>query len=134
MRKLCINADRTSSVECDQVPPDPELWFLDPGPANEAIHERLPGGAAARAKLANSIVGGLSAEFYFCIGEIVEKAGSGCSSLKLTGYEFREATKGPRKGRWVIPVPGTKRTVIVSSDEIAAFEAAQSAASAAPRP
>jgi hypothetical protein len=71
---------------------------LDPGPANEAIHEHLPGGAAARAKLANSIIGGLSAQFYFSIGEIVEKAGSGPSSLKLTGYEFREATKGSALG------------------------------------
>lgn len=134
MRKLSINTYRASSDECDQVPPDPDLWFLDPGPAKEAIHERLPGGAAARAKLANSVTGGLSAQFYFSIGEIVKKAGSGSSSLKLTGYEFRAATKGPRKGRWVVPVPGTKRTVIVSSDEIAAFEAAQPAASAAPQP
>ncbi|WMD23899.1 hypothetical protein RAS12_30165 (plasmid) [Achromobacter seleniivolatilans] len=134
MRKLCINTDRAPSAEGARVPPDSELWFLDPGPANEAIHERFPGGAAARAKLASSITGGLSAQFYFSIGEIVKKAGSTSSSLKFTGYEFREATKGSRKGRWIIPVPGTKRTVTVSSDEIAAFEAVQPAASAASRP
>lgn len=37
--------------------------------------------------------------------------------LEVTGAEFRAAKSGPRKGRLVVEVPGTRRTVHIHSSE-----------------
>lgn len=34
--------------------------------------------------------------------------------MEVTGAEFREAIKGPRKGKLCIKIPGTERTTYVS--------------------
>lgn len=43
--------------------------------------------------------------------------------MKVTGAVFREAQRGPRKGQLSIMVPGTTRSVYVTSAEMAALEA-----------
>lgn len=58
---------------------------------------------------------------WFCAERLGEGKGA---ALKLDGCQFRAATRGPRKGQMVIPVKGTKRTVIVTYDEIDAYKAA----------
>lgn len=40
--------------------------------------------------------------------------------MEVTGAEFRTAKRGPNKGKLAIPVPGTKRTVYVTRDEMTA--------------
>lgn len=42
--------------------------------------------------------------------------------MEVKGMEFRAAKTGPRKGELVVPVPGTKRTVYVTRDEMRAFD------------
>lgn len=53
-----------------------------------------------------------------------ESLGSGRGeAVKLDGCQYRAAKSGPRKGLVVVPVPGTKKTVIVTRSEIEAFSA-----------
>lgn len=40
--------------------------------------------------------------------------------MEVTGAEFRTAKSGPNKGKLSIMVPGTKRTVYVTKDEMKA--------------
>lgn len=42
------------------------------------------------------------------------------NGMRVKGCVFRAATKGPRVGQFVIPVPGTIQSVIVTRDEILA--------------
>ncbi len=42
--------------------------------------------------------------------------------MEVKGMEFRAAKTGPNKGKLTVPVPGTKRTVYVTEDEMRAFE------------
>ena len=44
--------------------------------------------------------------------------GSEREVMEVTGAEFREAKRGPRKGEMCIQVPGTVRTVHVRASEI----------------
>ena len=45
--------------------------------------------------------------------------------MKVTGAEFRKAKRGPNKGKMVIMVKGTTRTVYVTKQEIQDFENAR---------
>lgn len=47
--------------------------------------------------------------------------------MKVTGAVFREPTRGPKKGQLSILVPKTQRTAYVTSEEMAAFDAADAA-------
>jgi hypothetical protein len=51
--------------------------------------------------------------------------------MSVSGAEFSEEKTGPNKGELSVRVPDTTRTVRVTASEIRAFEAAQTAASAA---
>ena len=42
--------------------------------------------------------------------------------MDVTGAEFREAKRGPRKGDLCIQVPGTVRTAYVTAEEMQALE------------
>lgn len=42
--------------------------------------------------------------------------------MDVTGAEFREAKRGPRKGQLCILIPGTKRTAYVTASEMTAAE------------
>lgn len=42
--------------------------------------------------------------------------------MDVTGAEFREAKRGPRKGQLCILVPSTQRTAYVTASEMAAAE------------
>lgn len=44
--------------------------------------------------------------------------------MEVKGAIFREATRGPRKGKLCIVVPGSKRTAYVTRAEMKAFEEA----------
>jgi hypothetical protein len=43
--------------------------------------------------------------------------------MEVTGAVFREANRGPNKGKLSIMVPNTTRTAHVTSDEMTAFKA-----------
>lgn len=47
--------------------------------------------------------------------------------MDVTGAEFREAKRGPRKGELCILVPGTQRTAYVTAAEMQAFDAGRPA-------
>lgn len=49
-------------------------------------------------------------------------------TMELRGAVFREATRGPRKGKLCIPIPGTKRTVYVTRAEMDQLEREDAAA------
>lgn len=120
--------------DCGLLPDDPTLGYLAPDVAKEAIFERLSSGAAARQKLEGVLGKSLSVAFYFFRGELVGDPNNGPVPMKLTGCEFRPATSGPRKGRWVVPLPGTERSIVVTREDISAFEAAQLLPCATERP
>lgn len=42
-------------------------------------------------------------------------------TMEIKGAEFRAAKSGPNKGKLVIEIPGTRRTVYVSRAEMAPF-------------
>lgn len=44
------------------------------------------------------------------------------NGMRVKGCVFRAASKGPRAGQLVIPVPGTIQSVIVTKEEILAEE------------
>lgn len=44
--------------------------------------------------------------------------------MRVTGAKFREAKNGPNKGQLSIMVPDTKRSVLLTAQEMADFEAA----------
>jgi hypothetical protein len=89
----------------------------------EAIYERLSSGAAARAKLLRQSPTGLPPMFYFYLGELVKDPKGDGSQMRLTGCQFRQAKSGPKAGRWVIPIKGTKRSVLISNEECREYEA-----------
>jgi len=45
--------------------------------------------------------------------------------MEVKGAEFRNAKSGQNKGKFTVMIPGTKRTVYVTKDEIHAFDEAQ---------
>lgn len=45
--------------------------------------------------------------------------------MDVTGADFREAKRGPRKGELCIPVPGTARTAYITAGEIQALDPQQ---------
>lgn len=45
------------------------------------------------------------------------------SVMEVTGAQFRVAKRGPNKGKLSMIIPGTKRTVFVTSDEMKAAAA-----------
>lgn len=45
--------------------------------------------------------------------------------MKIMGAIFREPSRGPNKGQLSIMVPKTQKTAYVTSEEMAAFEAAE---------
>lgn len=103
----------------DVLPPlDDPFSHLPP----EAIFERLSNGGAGRQKLERELSRELASSFYFFRGELVGDHRKGRVPMRLTGCEFRQAKSGPRAGRWVMPVPGTNKTVIVTPAEVDAFE------------
>lgn len=51
-------------------------------------------------------------------------------SMSITGALFEPITRGPRKGRMLKPVVGTKQTVTVTREELAAAKAQLDAAAA----
>ncbi|ADP20062.1 MULTISPECIES: hypothetical protein [Achromobacter] len=134
MTSLDIRTCSESSNDCDLMPDDPTLDYLAPDVAREAIFERQPSGAAARKKLEGAIGKTLSVAFYFYRGELIGDPNKEALPMKLTGCEFRPATKGSKKGRWIVPVPGTERSVVVTPEDVSAFEAAQESTRAAERP
>ena len=50
----------------------------------------------------------------YCCGWLGDKS----DVMEVIGAEFREATRGPRKGQLCIPLPNTKRVVYVTAAEI----------------
>lgn len=52
----------------------------------------------------------------------VEEKPEDFDTMKVTGAEFRVAKTGKNKGKMTVLVPGTKRTVCVTRDEISAFD------------
>lgn len=46
-------------------------------------------------------------------------------TMELKGAQFREAKRGPNKGKLSILVKGTERTAYVTTSEMKAFEAEQ---------
>jgi len=134
MNSFETRTSSASSDDCDLMPDAPTLDYLAPDVAKEAIFERLSSGAAARKKLEGEIGKTLSVAFYFHRGELVGDPNKAPIPMKLTGCEFRPATGGPKKGRWVVPVPGTQRSVVVTPEDISAFEAAKTSARATARP
>jgi hypothetical protein len=60
---------------------------------------------------------------FYCAGWI-ENGGppETWDTMKVTGAEFREAKRGPNKGKLCVAVPGTKRTAHVHVSELKARE------------
>lgn len=120
-----MNRDLLPSTEDvhDTLPADDLPLDLPP----EAIFERLSSGAAAREKLERLEAAKLPHSFYFVTGALVGDHRNGPTPMRLTGCEHRLAKSGPRVGRFVIPIPGTERTVVVTPEEIQAFEKCRTA-------
>lgn len=134
MNSLDIRTCSESSDDCDLIPDDPTLDYLAPDVAREAIFERQSSGAAARKKLEGAIGKSLSVAFYFYRGELIGDPNKAALPMKLTGCEFRPTTKGSKKGRWIVPVPGTEHSVVVTPEDVRAFEAVHTSSPATKRP
>ncbi|WMD24042.1 hypothetical protein RAS12_30895 (plasmid) [Achromobacter seleniivolatilans] len=112
-----INGDTLPPLDCPLA-----------GLPSEVIYERLPSGAAGRAKIERTLLKSLPPNFYFHTGELIKTGQKGVTNLKLIGCEFRQARSGLRVGRWVIPIKGTQQTVVVTQEEIQAVQDAETAA------
>lgn len=134
MSNVGTNPSCSSSAQISEPLPELDLAYLAPEAAKEAVFERYSSGAAARKKLESVINQPLSGSFYFYSGELLGDPKVGPNPMQFIGADHRAAVTGPRKGRWVIAVPGTERTVIVTPEEIAAFQAVQAPSLAIQRP
>jgi hypothetical protein len=51
-----------------------------------------------------------------------------CEVMQVTGAVFRKAMRGPNKGLLTIMIPKTTRTVLITAEEMARFEAGKKTA------
>lgn len=83
---------------------------------DEDIFAQQPYGKAALQKL-----GPVAENFrLYSAGWLGEKP-KDWDTMEIKGAEFRAAKSGPNKGKLVIEIPGTRRTVYVSRSEMAPF-------------
>ena len=73
-------------------------------------------------KLALKKMGQVPGNFRLYIAGMYPEPPKEWQSMKVTGAEFREAKKGPSKGKLAVLIPGTQRTVHVPRLEIEQFD------------
>jgi len=86
----------------------------------ERIFEETAGGKAAMQKL-----GEVPDNFRLYAFEWMEEKPEDWDTLKFTGAEFREAKRGPNKGRLSIKLKGTERTVFVNKRDVQQLQATE---------
>lgn len=76
--------------------------------------------SAPFSKVARRKLDPLAEGFRFYCAEWLGEKPEDWHAMRVTGACFRPAKSGPRKGQLVVPLPGTKRSAIVTREEIAA--------------
>ncbi len=80
---------------------------------------RQPYGKAALKKFGKKL-GKVPKNFRLCGAAWIGRTPENWVQMRVTGGEFRAAQSGPNAGKLCIMIPGSKRTILVSTSEIGA--------------